>query len=256
MTHPAGMAATAADTDRADGARRALRELGTVSHLRDLTHVFRQDFPVGRYDSPCREDLASYEEDGYTSNRWSFVEHTGTHVDAPSHFWPDGIDVSRIPLDDLVVTIAVIDISARVADDPNTAVTVADLQRYERVHGRLPDGAGVFMRSGWDARADDSRAYNGDGDDGHRRSPGFDAAAADWLIDNRDVKCLGVDSPSIDTGSSIGFPVHRRWLGAGGYAVEGLAGLSAIPAAGAVAFIGVVPWENGTGGPCRVMAAW
>ncbi|MGY4919937.1 cyclase family protein [Streptomyces sp. 900116325] len=256
MTDLAREAAVAASADRTDGVRPALRRLGNTGHLRDLTHVFRQGFPVGRYDSPCREDLASYEEEGFTSNRWSFVEHTGTHVDAPSHFSPDGVDVSRIPLDDLVVTIAVIDIAARVADDPDTAVTVADIERYERTYGRLPDGAGVFMRSGWDARADDSRSYNGVGDDDLRRSPGFGADAAGWLIDNRDVTCLGVDSPSIDTGSSTGFPVHHRWLGAGRYAVEGLAGLSAIPAAGAVAFIGVVPWENGTGGPCRVIATW
>jgi kynurenine formamidase len=29
-----------------------------------------------------------------------------------------------------------------------------------------------------------------------------------------------------------------------------------LPAAGAVAVIGVVPSENGTGSPCRVIAAW
>jgi kynurenine formamidase len=89
--------------------------------MRDLTHVFRQGFPVGGYDSPCRENLASLQEEGFSSHRWSFAEHSGTHVDAPSHFSPDGVNADRIPLSDLVVTVAVIDVTARVADDPDTA---------------------------------------------------------------------------------------------------------------------------------------
>lgn len=233
-----------------------MQRLGSARQFLDLTHVFRRGFPVGRYDEPCRESLASFETEGFTSNRWSFVEHTGTHVDAPSHFSPEGVAVSHIPLADLVVPIAVIDVSARVANDPDTAVTVADIERYEEACGRLPDGAGVFMASGWDARAGDPHAYNGIDEDGRRRSPGFEGRTVDWLLDHRDVTCLGVDSPSIDVGSSTAFPVHQRWLRAGKYAVEGLANLTALPAAGAVAIIGVVPWESGTGGPCRVVAAW
>jgi kynurenine formamidase len=246
----------AATPDQTGDASSVLRQLANARSVHDLTHVFRQDFPVEGYDSPCRVSVASFETEGFTSNRWSFVEHSATHVDAPSHFSSDGVDVARIPPADLVVAIAVIDVSAQIADKPDTAVTVSDIERYERVHGRLPDGAGVFMHSGWDARADDARAYSGIGDDGVRRWPGFDADAAGWLIDNRNVTCLGVDSPSIDVGSATGFPVHRRWLGAGKYAVEALTGLAAVPPAGAVAIIGVVPWENGTGGPCRVIAAW
>ncbi len=222
----------------------------------DLTHTFRPDFPVGRYDAPRREPLACLAHDGFRSNRWSLVEHTGTHVDAPSHFAEDGADVSRLPAADLVVPIAVIDVTARTAADADTAVTVADIELYEERYGRLPDGAGVFMRSGWDVRAGDARSYNGVGADGLRRSPGFTVDAVSWLLERRSVTCVGVDSPSIDVGSATGFPVHRSWLGAGRYAVEGLAGLAALPAAGATAVIGVIPFEDGSGGPCRVIATW
>jgi kynurenine formamidase len=217
MTYLAPTSAATASAEQAGIACSALRQLGTVRQMRGLTHV-----------------------------------------DAPSHFSPDGVNVDRIPLSDLVVTVAVIDVTARVADDPDTAaVTVADIERYERAaYGRLPHGAGVFLWSGWDVRAGDARSYHELGDDGLRRSPGFTAEVAGRLIDHRDVRCLGVDSAGIDTGSSTGFPVHHRWLESGRYAVGGLAGLSSLPAAGAVAVIGVVPSENGTGGPCRVIAAW
>lgn len=208
------------------------------------------------HQSPCRQSVASLENEGFASNRWTFVEHSGTHVDAPSHFTRDGLDVSAIPPFDLVVPIVVIDLTARVAEDRGATVAPADIERYEATHGPLPERAGVFMYSGWDARVGDARSYFGLGDDGVRRWPGFSAEAADWLLRNRNVTCLGVDSLSIDSGAATGFPVHQKWLGAGKYAVEGLAGLAALPPAGAVAVIGVVLWENGTGGPCRVFAAW
>lgn len=247
---------TPATSDHLIGDLLGSDRLGVARRICDLTHTFRAGFPVGRYDEPQREALACLERDGFRSNRWSLVEHTGTHVDAPAHFSATGRDVSQLRVSDLVVPIAVIDISHRVAADPDAALTVADLERYESEHGRLPDGGGVFMRSGWDARARDAHSYNGIGADGVRRSPGFAVEAVSWLIENRRIVCIGVDSPSIDVGTATDFPVHRRWLGAGGYGIEGLARLSAVPAAGAVAFIGVVPWEDGTGGPCRVLAMW
>jgi Putative cyclase len=130
---------------------------GAASAVRDLTHTFRQEFPVGGYDSPRREEIACFGRDGFRSNAWSLVEHTATHVDAPSHFFPGGLDVSELSPEDLIVSIAVIDIADRAAAEPNTAVTVADVPRYEREHGTLPVGAAVFMCSGWDSRAGDAR---------------------------------------------------------------------------------------------------
>src|SRR4051812_29610912 len=108
-----------------------------TTRVSDLTHTFRQDFPVGRYDAPRREPLACLADAGFRSNRWSLVEHTGTHVDAPSHFAADGADVSRLSAADLVVPVAVIDVTARTAADPDSAVTVADIERHEQAYGRL-----------------------------------------------------------------------------------------------------------------------
>jgi kynurenine formamidase len=230
------------------------RRVGDTRTVCDLTHVLRQGFPVARYSPPRRSALASIPVEGFRSNQWSLVEHTATHVDAPSHFAATGADVSRLAPTDLIVAIAVIDVSSRVVADPDTAVTVADLERYENAFGPLPGRAGVFMHSGWDRRASNATSYLGD--DGRHQSPGFSVEAANWLLENRQVTCIGVDSPSIDVGSSTTLPVHHRWLGSGKYAVEGLAHLSAVPPAGATAFIGVVPLEGGTGGPCRVLAVW
>ena len=224
--------------------------------IADLTLAFRAGFPVDGFDPPRRTPVAELERDGFRCNAWSLVEHTGTHVDAPSHFSSSGPTVSDIPAPDLMVPMAVLDIAHRVATEPGAMVGLADVESYERAHGRLPDRAAVFMRSGWDDRAGDGTSYHGLTSSGGRMFPGFAVETVEWLLEHRSVTWIGVDSPSIDAGQADGFPVHHRWLGAGRYAVEGLARLSTAPPAGATVFIGVVPFEDGTGGPCRVLATW
>ena len=56
------------------------------------------------------------------------MEHTGTHMDAPLHFSPDGMSVDLIPVSDLVVPLAVIDIKSRASDNPDAAVTPDDIK--------------------------------------------------------------------------------------------------------------------------------
>jgi kynurenine formamidase len=50
--------------------------------------------------------------------------------------------------------------------------------------------------------------------------------------------------------------VHRRLLGADRYGVEAVANLADIPPLGAHVVVGVVPWDQGSGGPCRLLATY
>ncbi len=65
---------------------------------------------------------------------------------------------------------------------------------------------------------------------------------------------IGVDTASLDPGNSTDFAVHVGFLGAGKYGIENLANLDGVPARGATAFVGPIPWEEGSGSPCRVLA--
>jgi kynurenine formamidase len=150
----------------------------------------------------------------------------------------------------------VIDISSRAARDPDTAVTVDDLRRFERRRGRIPDGALVCMDSGWAAKVDDPLEFKGGDAFPNYHFPGFSLEAAMWLVERRDVTGIGVDTISLDPGNSQTFPVHVNFLATDRYGLEGLNNLDQIPPEGAVAYVGLIPWEKGSGGPCRVIASW
>ncbi|MDQ3766977.1 MAG: cyclase family protein [Actinomycetota bacterium] len=222
----------------------------------DLTHVFREGFPVYSFDAPTTRTLVTVGQDGFYSQEWRFGEHSGTHLDAPGHFIAGGRHSPEITLDELFVPVAVIDISDRVAHNPDAVVTPHDLRRFERRYGRIPRRAGVFMYSGWERRVENPEAFKNLGPDGKFHFPGFGVGAVKWLLANRDITCIGVDTLSLDHGRSTTFAVHLSILGANKYGLENIANLNRIPPAGARAFVGLIPWEEGSGGPCRLIARW
>jgi kynurenine formamidase len=222
----------------------------------DLTHVFRAGFPVYTGDAPTRRTLVTVANDGFYSQAWTFGEHSGTHMDAPGHFVENGRRVTALRAAELFAPAAVIDISRRANSDADAAVEVADIRRYERRHGRIAKGAIVFMYSGWESRVGDPAAFKNVGADGKYHFPGFGPEALELLLTKRRITGIGVDTLSLDPGDSATFDVHKRLLGADRYGIENVANLSKIPARGASVVVGVVPWEEGSGGPCRVLATY
>jgi kynurenine formamidase len=226
------------------------------NRLRDLTHLFREGFPVYTGEPPARSTLFSLESDGFYSQQWIFGEHSGTHMDAPGHFVAGGRLAPDITIRELFVPAVVIDVSDRVAANADTVVEVDDLVEFEQRHGRIPPRAGVFMYSGWESRVNDPAAFKNLGPDGHYHFPGFGVDALNWLLENRKITCIGVDTLSLDFGASTTFDVHLTLLGADKYGLENLANLSRIPPSGSLVYVGLIPWEEGSGGPCRVVAQW
>jgi kynurenine formamidase len=225
--------------------------------VRDLTHTFTAGFPVYTLGNPTRETLVTIPANGFYSQRWTFAEHSGTHMDVPGHFVTGGRLTPQITPAELILPAVVVDISRRVAGDPDAQVTVDDLQRFEHGHGRIPRGAVVFMYSGWESRLPlGERAYRGQDDAGVYHFPGFHVDAVEWLLERRAITSIGVDTLSLDHGPSATFDVHHLLLGADRYGLENVANLAGIPPRGATVYMGVVPWEEGSGGPCRVVATW
>ena len=224
--------------------------------LQDLTHVFREGFPVFAGPEPTREDLFTFATAGFYSQFWTFAEHSGTHIDAPGHFVPTGRRTPQITPAELIAPMVVVDITAKAAANPDATVTVDDLRNFERGNGRIPRGALVAMNSGWAAKIGNELAYKGGPAFPNYHFPGFSAEAVQWLLAERGITALGVDTLSLDPGNSTTFPVHYMLLGSDRYGIENLANLDKVPPRGATAIVGVVPWEEGSGGPARVLARW
>jgi kynurenine formamidase len=222
----------------------------------DLTHVFTEGFPVYVGDEPTRETLFTIPADGFYSQKWTFGEHSGTHMDAPGHFTLGGRLSPEITPQELIVPIVVVDISRRAAEDPDAMVLPDDLVRFERRHGRIPEGALVAMNSGWAEKIGDPLAFKGGASFPNYHFPGFSLDAAIWLVEERGVTAIGVDTLSLDPGDSATFPVHVNYLATDRYGLENLANLDRIPPRGATAYVGLIPWEEGSGGPARVIANW
>jgi len=219
----------------------------------DLTHRLTREF---NFD-PAHPRIAMESVDGsgvkagMKMHRLSLIEHTGTHIDAPNHFGVGYKNLGDIPLSDLVVPLAVIDIAAKAAASPNAELEPADIERWERRHGRLPDGCCVAMHSGADPFADMARTRR----EGRFASTGFSVDAAAMLMQHRQVKGIAVDAMTLDAGPNVpNYPVHQNWLRSGRWGIEGITNLKATPAVGALLVVGAAPIAEATGMPVRALA--
>ena len=219
----------------------------------DLTHTLVPDFPTYGGDPQLElTPLTTLADDGFNVWQWTLNEHTGTHMDAPFHF-SDQLTADQIPVADLVGPIAVIDIRAKAANDPDAELTVEDIQIWEGENGQLPPGSIVAMNSGWDEFVNTDKFRNAD-DEGVMHFPGFNIDAIDLLLRERDVKGIFVDTLSLDYGQSTDFAVHFRWLPANKWGIENVANLGKLPPLGATAIVGGPKIAGASGGPSRVIA--
>jgi kynurenine formamidase len=237
------------------------REKRTIAadHVLDLTHTLSPAFPIwpSSINFPIRiTNAATVAKDGFYANKWELVEHHGTHLDAPAHFAPRGRTADRLEASSLIVPAAVIDIRERARKNADAVVTIDDLKAWEKAHGRLPKQCGVFLNAGWDAKVGDAQAFLGLDRSKTLHFPGFSKEACEWLLSEREVAGLAVDTLSLDFGASKDFAVHELWLGAGKWGLECVANLSKLPPAGATVFVGAPKVLGASGGPTRVLAVW
>ncbi|MCI0484878.1 MAG: cyclase family protein [candidate division NC10 bacterium] len=228
-----------------------------VSHVVDLTQTLSPEFPSWPgYPSLEVRNTHNYERDGFFANAWHVHEHSGTHVDAPLHFSVQGWSAAEIPQESLVVPAVVIDIRGRVRRDPDTQVRMEDIRAWERKHGRVPREAAVLMWSGWENRAGDQAAYRNTDNEGIMHFPGFSPEAVEFLVKERAIAGIGVDTLSLDYGPSTDFGAHFALLPANRWGIENLANLGRIPSKGATLFVGVPRVQGASGGPSRILAVW
>jgi kynurenine formamidase len=239
------------------GSGAALPHTISYTNLLDLTQVLTPTSPVYPGFPPFAiEPFYSHEQHGVAIERLSLVDHSGTHLDAPYHCSREGLFVDQLPAESLIVPAIVVDIADKARADHAALVAPDDLLAWERHNGRIPAGAAVLMRSGWGARYADAQAYVNADTSGTAQFPGFGLEAVQWLLAERDVAGLGVDTLSLDHGPSPNFAVHYAFLPTQRWGLECLANLEHLPPVGATLFIGAPRIGGASGAPARVLAMW
>ncbi|KAL5014256.1 hypothetical protein ScPMuIL_008526 [Solemya velum] len=190
-------------------------------------------------------------------NTFETPDHAGTHLDAPSHYVEGAWRTQEIPVEKLVGPGVIINVTDKVLSDPDYRVVTSDIHEWEKKYGRIPENAIVIMNSGWQYKFPDRNAVFNTEDPDNRSSyhfPGWHEDAVAWLIENRDINILGVDTPSIDYGQSFKHLVHII-LGQNEIpAAENVANLDNVPESGCTVYVGVIKLYDGSAGPARIFA--
>jgi kynurenine formamidase len=193
----------------------------------------------------------------YSSANFAASEHGGTHLDAPIHFSETGWSNDRIPIDRLMGPVIVIDVTEACAKDRDYQLTVSDIQAWEKKNGVIPKDSIALMRTGWGKFWPDKKKYLGDdkpGDASNLHFPGFSKEAAQFLAKERQIQGAGLDTASLDPGTSKDFIAHQIFNSANIYGLENVANLDRVPEKGAHLIALPMKIEGGTGGPVRIIA--
>lgn len=231
-----------------------------IIHLRtviDLTHTLNASTPT--YEEPKEpvyraNTVATFAKDHYFAREICLPEHFGTHLDAPAHFSKGGWTVDQIPPERLMARLVVIDESAKVKNNSDYQLSAADVASWEKIHGQIPGKAVVVLRTGWESRWSSAKDYRNPDAKGVMHFPGYAMDAAKFLIEDRKVYGLGIDTLSIDYGPSTDFPVHQYSLAHGLYHLENVANLASVPENRALVIVAPMKLEGGSGSPVRILA--
>ena len=177
-----------------------------------------------------------------------------TSIDAPAHLLQGMWTVDQIPPERLVAPLAVIDVTEEVRRNPDYELSVEDIAQWEQIHGEIPAGAVVLARTGWSGRWFSPRDYRNADKNGVLHYPGYSKDAARFLVEGRMALGLGIDTLSVDAGSSRTMAVHQYTLAHSVYHLENVANLDRVPDAGAVVMVAPMKLEGEVDGPVRILA--
>lgn len=195
----------------------------------------------------------------YSAYQFFAAEHGGTHIDAPVHFAEGRRTVDEIPLQQLIGPAVVIDVSEKALKDPDYQVSVEDFEAWETAFGTIPENSIALLRTGYGQFWPNRERYMGTHERGQQavanlHFPGLHPNAAHWLVVNRKISAIGLDTPSIDYGQSQLFESHRILFKKDIPVFENVANLDHLPEKGAFVIALPMKIKGGSGGPLRIIA--
>ena len=195
----------------------------------------------------------------YSAYKFCTAEHGGTHIDAPIHFAEGRKSVDQVALSDLVGPAVRVDISVKALADRDYLISIDDLLAWESSNGRIPASSIVLLQTGFGRYWPDAEQYLGTALRGEAgvvalHFPGLHPDAAAWLVNERNIKAVGIDTASIDYGQSKNYGAHVVLMTNNIPAFENVANLEQVPVRGAHVVAFPIKIKGGSGGPLRIAA--
>ncbi|MCI0560283.1 MAG: cyclase family protein [Nitrososphaera sp.] len=173
---------------------------------------------------------------GYDSESIFMSTHTGTHMDAPSHFVQGRASIDEIPASRFVSSAILVRARKRAGE-------LVEAQDFEAEEIRAGDA--VVLATGWEKRSG-KRNYM-------TENPGLAAGAARYLAKKK-INLVAIDGPSIDAGSNSRFTAHKILLARNVLAVENLCNLGRIAKKRFTLVVAPLKLNRATGSPVRALA--
>jgi len=217
-------------------------------NLIDLTQTLDEKIPTWTGDCGFKSKiLVDYPEVARVLE-YECIASAGTHIDAPSHFIPNGRNVNELTLEELCTPICIVDMSEKLHS--RAQITLEDFENFERTYGEIPKGSVVLGNTGWSRYWETPEKYRGS--EKYPVTPTMSAEVGELLV-QREVVGIGIDTLSPDPcGGS--YPLHARMLEADKFILENLTNLDKLPKRGSYLIALPMKIAKGTESPVRAIA--
>ncbi|SFH55718.1 Kynurenine formamidase [Tindallia magadiensis] len=209
-----------------------------MERIVDLTHEIDASMPIYPGDPSVEiKSWNTHEKNGCQISKILMGSHTGTHVDAPWHFNPQGASLDNLSLSRFVGRGTLIDVSNK---GVNEKIDTKDIDTYQT---HINSGEFVIFRTGWDCYYREKMYF---------KHPSLTETAAKMLVD-MGVTLIGIDTLSVDSTMDKTFFVHSILMNAGILIVENLCNLKEIPSIHGMYSFLPLKIKKGDGSPVRAI---
>lgn len=230
----------------------------TISYSRvvDLSHAIDPSIPLWPGDPHVvMKVVATMKNDGHYLRTLTIGEHSATHMNAPNSFIAGNTDsITSYSASQRVVPAVVIDIRDKAAQNADYQLTQGDVLDWEAKHGKIAPNSFVILFTGWEDRWNDPDAFINQDGKGNLHFPGFAGVTTKWLLAERQISGVGIDTHGVDPGLDTSYATNMQIAKAQDLAIECMANLDQLPPKGATLVIGPLPLANGSGSPASIMA--
>jgi kynurenine formamidase len=230
----------------------------TIAYSRvvDLSHVISPQIPLWPGDPHVVFTVvATMKKDGYYLREFAIGEHSATHMNAPNSFVSGNTQaITSYPPEQRVVPVVVIDVRDKCAATADYQLTQQDVLDWEAKNGQIAPGSFVIMLTGWEDKWNDPKAFINQDAKGNLHFPGFAPATSKWLVTDRQIAGVGIDTHGVDPGSDTTYATNTEMANTHKIAIECMANLDQLPPKGATLILAPLQLQNGSGSPMDIMA--